>query len=398
LTQKTLILGVSGSIAAYKALNLTRLAREEGLEVRAILTPGATRFVGPLSFSVLSGHRAVTDMWLASQMGEVGHVEWAHQAGVMLIAPATAETIANLAQGHAGDPVCAVALSTRAPLLIAPAMEENMWNNPATVQNVQTLKERGALVIEPESGHLASGREGLGRMAEPETILPYVLRAMTKQSLAGRKVVVTAGPTREHLDPVRFLSNPSTGQMGFAVAQQAWLRGAEVVVIAGPTPFAPPPGVSVKKIQTTEQMLEQCSESLADAHIWVMAAAPADYRPAAFSKGKMKKESGGSELSIEFKRNPDILTGLVEKRHNIYTVGFAAETGSLQQNAKKKLERKQLDLIVANDVTHPQAGFAVDTNVATLVSRTGRITELPVMPKPKVAAAILDHVESDLSD
>ncbi len=391
LAGKHVVLGVSGSIAAYKAVYLTRLLIEARAEVWPVLTPSAARFVGPLTFSALSGHRAVVDLWASGAAGEVGHVELAHRADLVVLAPATADLLARLAQGRADDPLTAIALSTRAPMVVAPAMEDGMWHHEATREHVLTLLRRGVRVVAPGTGELASGRVGAGRLAEPEDILDAAFTALTPQSLAGHTVLVTAGPTREAFDPARFVSNASSGKMGYALARMARRRGARVHLVSGPTVLAPPLGCELTRVETTRDMLEACERLLPETSILVMAAAPADYRPAVFSKAKLKKEQGGSRMSVELESTPDILRSLQARQKGVFVVGFAAESGQLVTNAKDKVEKKDLDLIVANDITRPDAGFAVDTNAVVIIDRDGNAESLPTMTKEAVAEAVLER-------
>ena len=390
LKDKTIVLGVSGSIAAYKSLFLTRLLRERRARVLPVLTKSASRFVGALSFSALAQTRAVTDLWAPAQAGEIGHVEWAHEADLMVIAPATANTLARLSLGLADDPLTAIALATKAPLLVAPAMEDGMWNHPATVQHINALQARGGLLAEPQAGHLASGRTGQGRMMEPESLLELIEAALSPADLSGLSFVVTAGPTQEPLDPVRFLSNYSSGKMGYAIARRAHQRGATVHLISGPSSLSPPTGVHTTHIQTTREMLEAVKSALPQSTTLVMAAAPADYRPESVSPQKLKKT--GAPGSINLQPNPDILTTLLQERAHCFTVGFAAESCDLLQNAQNKLLSKNLDLIVANDITAPNAGFGGDTNTVTLLSPQRSSIQLPTLSKDEVADKILDEI------
>lgn len=394
LAGKHVVLGVSGSIAAYKAVYLTRLLVEAGAEVWPILTLSATRFVGPLTFSALTGHRAVTDMWSAAEAGEISHVELAHRAHAFALAPATADLIARLALGRADEPLGAVALSTRAPWVVAPAMEEGMWLNPATQGHVATLVSRGARIVSPGSGALASGREGKGRLADPEHIFEAILSVLAPQDLAGHRLIVTAGPTREPFDPARFLSNASSGKMGYALARVARRRGAQVTLITGPTDLAPPPDVDVVRVTTTLDLLAACQSAISGATALIMAAAPADFRPSAPAPHKRKK-TPGERFSVDLESNPDILRTLDARSRGLAVIGFAAESQDLAPNARKKLLDKNLDLVVANDITSPHSGFAVDTNAVLLVSREGD-EPLPVMSKEDVASAILDRLVSIL--
>ncbi len=394
---RQIVLGVSGSIAAYKAVYLTRLLVEDGFDLWPILTRAATRFVGAISFSTLCGRAAVTDLWAAAAAGEIGHVELAHRADLLLIAPCTADLIARLAAGRADDPLAAVALATAAPILIAPAMESGMWENTATQKNLNQLRARGVHVVPPDAGALGSGRSGIGRMAQPETIREAALGLLGPNDLNGRKIVVTAGPTREAFDPVRFISNASSGKMGYALARAARRRGADVCLISGPTTETPPPGVEIVSIQTTVQLLEACKAKVAGADVLIMAAAPADYRPTRFSKEKLKKADQPDGMQATLEPTPDVLRELQGVTGSCFVVGFAAETSDIKRRARDKLQAKGLDMIVANDVTRPDAGFAVDTNAVVLIEPDDVETELPVMQKIEVAGAILDRVVARLA-
>ncbi len=393
---KHIVLGVSGSIAAYKAVYLARLCLEAGADVWPVLTAAATRFVGPLTFSALCGHRAVTDLWAQAEAGEIGHVELAHRASLVAIAPATADTLARVALGRADDPLGAICLATRAPLLVAPAMESGMWLHEATQASVATLRQRGAIVVEPEAGQLGSGREGIGRLADPERILAHILRALSPQDLRGRRLLVTAGPTREYADPVRFLSNGSSGKMGYALAAVAWRRGAEVVLVSGPTTLPAPVGVSLVPVVSALEMLEACRTHLSAADALIMAAAPADHRPRVRAPEKRKKVDADS-APFELVENPDILRVLTPRQRGKLAVGFAAETERLVEHARTKLDDKDLDFIVANDVSRSDAGFATDNNAVAILDRLGGLAELSTRPKEDIASAILDRVAARLA-
>lgn len=393
LNEKTIGLCVTGSIAAYKAIYLLRLLTEAGAQVRTVLTRGATRFVAPMSFSALSGHRAITDMWTAAEDGEIGHVELAHNIDALIIAPATADTLARLAQGRANDPVCAVALSTQAPILICPAMEDGMWNHPATQSNVALLRERGAQFLSPTQGALASGRSGSGRMAEPTKIAEQVSALLGPSDLVGVNMLVTAGPTREHIDPARFLSNPSTGRMGIAIAEAARDRGAHVTLVLGATALDKPSGMEVINITSTQDMLEACEQALKQSDVWIMAAAPADYRPAEQHEHKVKKTEGDL-TTLELEKTPDILGSLASVRSGQFVVGFAAETRDVVGYARKKLKRKKLDMIVANDISGKDTGFASSTNAVTLLGADGSEQSVELAPKREIAEAILNRMQS----
>jgi phosphopantothenoylcysteine decarboxylase/phosphopantothenate--cysteine ligase len=392
LTDRTIVLGVSGSIAAYKAAYLTRLLKEAGADVWPILTANATRFVGAMTFSAMTGHRAVVDLWANAQAGEIGHVELAHRADLLLIAPATADLIARLSLGRADEPLGAVALATRAPWVLAPAMESNMWLNSTTVAHVKSLEDRGAHIVAPGHGSLASGREGVGRMAEPEEIFEVVAQVLSPHDYADQNVLVTAGPTREAIDPVRFLSNPSSGKMGFALARQARRRGAKVTLVTGPTTLAPPPGVNLVRIKTTQELLDACQQHLAESTVVLMAAAPADFRVEAPARQKLKKSQKIRTLSLELEQTPDVLMTLKARAPGRIVVGFAAETHNVIEFAREKIVRKDLDLVVANDVTEPQAGFEADTNAVWLIDREGHDTRLSLASKDAIAQAVLDLV------
>jgi phosphopantothenoylcysteine decarboxylase/phosphopantothenate--cysteine ligase len=390
LSGKQLLLGVSGSIAAYKAVYLARLFVEAGAEVWPILTAAATRFVGPMTFAALTRHRPVVDMWSAAEAGEISHVELAHRAEVLVLAPATADLLARLDLGRADDPLAAVALATRAPWVVAPAMESGMWQNPATQAHVNALTARGARFVMPRVGHLASGAQGVGRMAEPDEILEAVLDTLSPHDLRGQKILVTAGPTREPLDPVRFLSNPSSGKMGYAVARAARRRGAEVHLVTGPTSLPVPSGVTVTRVTTTAELAAACEQVFPQASVLIMAAAPADFRPVTAQATKTPKPKARFDLALE--PTVDVLRTLAPSRGGRVVVGFAAETDDVAAKAQAKLVAKDLDLIVANDVSRPDAGFGVDTNVVTLIDRDGVATALPPLSKDAVADQILDRV------
>jgi len=385
-----IVLGVSGSIAAYKAAYLTRMFVEKGAEVWPILTRSGARFLAPLTLSALTGHRAVVDMWSASEAGDISHVEIAQRADVLVLAPCTADLLARLAAGRADDPLAAVALATEAPWVVAPAMESGMWNNPATQESVATLRKRGAHFVMPESGHLASGAVGVGRMADPDVVFEEAVVAVTKKDLAGQRVLVTAGPTRETFDPVRFITNASSGKMGFAVAMMARRRGADVRLITGPTSVPPPHGVEVEQVESTQELLEACERALPETHVLVMAAAPADFRPAAPASRKTRKPRNAFQADLE--PTPDVLKTLAPRQGGRIVVGFAAETDDITNKARAKLAAKDLDLIVANDVSHPEAGFEVDTNIVEIISRDGSSRSFPVMTKEAVANEILNRV------
>ena len=390
LKGKKIVLGVTGSIAAYKAVDVARQLSRAGAEVDVVMTEEATWFVAPLSFRALTGRAVVTGM-VDSPEFIAPHVVLA-KADAVVIAPATANIIARLALGIADDVLCCTVLATTAPVVIAPAMESHMYENPVTQENISRLKGRGFIFVGPEFGRLASGGEGPGRFAATEDIVGVISRVLgRKGDLAGRKVVVTAGGTREPVDPVRCITNRSSGKMGYALAEAARDRGAEVTLITAPTSLARPAGVKVVDVGTAEDMLGAVKRAVLGADALVMAAAVTDYRPRKPSGQKIKKSRAG--LTLELELTPDILG---EVRGNFVRVGFAAESEKLVVNAKKKLKQKSLDLIVANDITAPDSGFGVDTNRVTIVDKAGKVDSLPLLSKREVAERVLDRVAGRL--
>ncbi|MCC6273611.1 MAG: bifunctional phosphopantothenoylcysteine decarboxylase/phosphopantothenate--cysteine ligase CoaBC [Deltaproteobacteria bacterium] len=398
LKGKKILLGVGGGIAAYKSCELLRRLTERGADVHVVLTPSAQQFVTALTFQALSQHPVHTDLFNLTEESEMSHIKLADEADLLLIAPATADLIAKLAHGMANDLLTTVALVARAPVLFAPSMNVNMWEKDVVQENVKTLLSRGYRMVEPAEGYLACGWEGKGRLAEPEVILAAVERhfsgagAAKKKSLAGRKVVINAGPTREFLDPVRFLSNPSSGKMGFALAEAARRRGAEVTLVAGPVALPTPEGVRRIDVVSSAEMREVCEKHFPKADLFIGTAAVGDFAPAKALPQKLKKN--GRALRLELQPTTDILLSLGKaKRKGQVLVGFAAETESLISNAKEKLKKKNLDLIVANDVSQRDIGFAGEDNRVTLIDRGGKATPLEKMPKAAVAERILDAVE-----
>ena len=397
LKEKRIVLGISGGISAYKVCTVASRLTQAGAQVDVVMTEAATRFVAPLTFEALTGRPAYTSMWETG--GEalpthIAHVGLAHAADLVVIAPATANTMAKLAHGLAGDLLSTLSLAARCPILLVPAMDVGMWSNPATQANVDRLRERGVHFAGPARGRMASGLEGEGRMIEPEEIVGHVRWVFGQDgALAGKKVVVTAGPTREPIDPVRFLSNPSSGRQGFALAQAAVDRGAEVTLVTGPVTL--PTSVGVERIDVTsaEAMRQAVLAACAGADALLMAAAVADYRPAETAAQKIKKGEG--ERSLRLARTPDILAAAAAQRAATGSpgvmVGFAAESQDLVANARTKLEAKDLDLIVANDITAHDAGFGAETNRVVVLDRAGNAEELPLMSKGAVAEAILDR-------
>lgn len=390
--QPEVVLGVTGGIAAYKSAELVSRLRKAGISVHVIMTEHATHFVAPLTFETLSNHPVVTDTFARPETWEVEHIALAKRADVFVIAPATANIMAKLACGIADDMLSTTALATKAPMLIAPAMNTGMWTAEATQHNAAVLKARGVYFVGPEGGFLACGDTGAGRMSEPKDIFDAIEKLLSpKHDLAGLRVMVTAGATRERLDPVRFLSNDSSGKMGFALAAAARDRGAEVTLVCGVTTVQPPAGVTLVKVESTEELYQAVTERCEMMDVVIQAAAPADYRFANRYDQKLKKQSG-APLLLELVENPDIAAEVGRRKHAGQTlVGFAAETEHVQENAQRKLEKKNLDLIVANDVTAPGAGFNVDTNIAALITRGG-VMERPLQSKRALAEDILDQV------
>lgn len=390
LEGKSIVLGVTGSIAAFKAVALASELTKQGALVDVVMTEAATHFVAPLSFQAITHRPVHTDMFALLAEVEIGHVSLGQRADVLVIAPATANVLAELATGLADNLLLTTALATRAPTIIAPAMEPLMYSHPATQANVARLRERGAIVLEPAEGRLASGRVGRGRMVEPAEIVEAIRAVLARrQDYAGRRVVVTAGPNYEPIDPVRFVGNRSSGKMGYAIAEAARDRGAEVILVSGPSALTPPAGVRVVPVETALEMQRAVEEAVAGADVLLMAAAVADYRVAEQAERKIKREKEG-DITLRLVRNPDILAGLADRP--IFKVGFAAETDDLLANARGKLERKGAQMFVANDVLAPGSGFGTDTNQVTLLDWLGGVRPLPLMSKRAVADAILDRV------
>jgi phosphopantothenoylcysteine decarboxylase / phosphopantothenate---cysteine ligase len=391
LNNKTIILGITGGIAAYKAADLASKLTQAGAKVEVIMTESAEKFITPLTLRNITHRPVVTDMFELASEWSVQHVALAEAADAVVIAPATANTIARLATGIADNMLGTVVLATKAPVIIAPAMNDNMYANAVTQKNVATLKARGFTFIEPEPGRLASGKiGGKGRLPDTAKIIGAVERVLgQKKDLEGKKVVVTAGGTREPIDPVRHISNRSSGKMGYALAEAARDRGAEVILISANTSVADPGGLTVVDVSTTEEMKQAVEKAVKKADVLLMAAAPADYQPEMVAKNKIKKENKNS-MTIRLVRTPDILAGL---KGRFIRVGFAAESENLVANARKKLENKNLDLVVANDITKADSGFDVDTNRVVLVDKQGKTEELPLMTKREVAEKILDRVK-----
>ena len=388
MEKPNIVLGVTGGIACYKALELVRLLVQDSCTVRVVMTREAAEFVMPLSFQTLSGAPVATDLFSLTQESEIGHINLADSADLMVIAPATANIVGKLASGIADDLLTTVVLATQAPLLVVPSMNVHMLAHPLVQANMAKLRDAGYHVMEAASGSLACGYEGKGRLPEPPAIVEEIRALLRPKDLSGERILVTAGPSREPLDPVRYLSNRSSGKMGYALARAAARRGAEVTLVSGPTALAPPTGVKTVPVVTAEEMRQAVLTEFESVTAVFMAAAVADYRPRATSARKVKR--GDGPLSVEFVPNPDIVAELAARKRHQVVVGFAAETESLMDNARAKLDKKNLDLLVANDVTQEGSGFDVDTNVVTLLDRHGTATPLPLMSKDAVADRIYD--------
>jgi phosphopantothenoylcysteine decarboxylase/phosphopantothenate--cysteine ligase len=390
LKGKEIILGVTGGIAVYKAVELLRLLTRAGATVHVIMTASAREFVTPLTFQTLSMNPVHTELFNLISEREISHISLADRADLFIIAPATANVIGKLANGIADDMLTTTVMATKAPVLIAPAMNVNMYQNPIYRGNESRLKEHGYLFVEPVKGLLACGWEGDGKLQEPAIIFEEALCALSPKDLVGEQILVTAGPTREELDPVRFISNHSSGKMGYAIARAARRRGAHVILVSGPTCLEEPWGVETIRVESAEEMRSAVMACIPKSGIVIKAAAVADYRPEARACKKIKK--GEASLALKLVKNPDILAEVAAAKGSRLLVGFAAETGDLLANAGKKLSEKNLDMIVANDIGATGAGFNVDTNIVKLLFRSGRVEELPLMEKIEVADVILDRL------
>ena len=395
LAARRIVLGVTGGIAAYKAVEIASRLKKAGAEVHVVMTRAAASFVAPLTFREITGRAVVTSMWTEIPAHHVEHIALAELADLVLVAPATANFIAKAAAGIADDLLTTTVLATRAPLYIAPAMNTGMWENPVTQENVMRLRDRGVQVIPPAEGLLACGTTGAGRLPEPEEIVAAVERHFAAaESLAGQRIIVTAGGTEEALDPVRYLSNRSTGRMGYAVAAEAARRGAEVILVSAPTHLDTPAGVRRVNVRSAREMYAAVMAEYETADAVVKAAAVADYRPAEIAPQKIKKSDG--ELTIHLTRNPDILMELGRKKTHQVLVGFAAETENVETYAQGKLAKKNLDFIVANNVAEKDAGFSVGTNRVKIFFKDGRAEEHPLMAKSELAGIILDRLADAL--
>jgi len=389
-------LGVTGGVAAYKAAELVRRLQQDGFTVQVVMTRSAREFITPLTFAALTGQKVITDLF-AESGGEanlesaIEHIAVAQRTDLLLVAPATADILAKFARGIADDFLTTLYLASTAPVVVAPAMNVNMWNHAATQENVEMLRARGVKIVDPDEGYLACGMTGAGRLAGQEAIVAAVHEALhAVRDLAGEKVLVTAGPTHENVDPVRYLTNRSSGKMGYAVAEAAARRGAQVILVSGPTSLEAPAGVERIGVQSAEEMHHVVLEKVAGCSIAIFAAAVADYRPAEPAGQKIKRNNEPTTIALE--PTPDILASVARNKGQRFIVGFAAETDHVAENARKKLAAKSVDLMVANDITAEGAGFDHDTNVVTLFARDGRDLALPRMSKSEVAQRILDEV------
>jgi len=391
LTGKNVLLGVTGGIGAYKAALLVRELQREGAQVSVVMTQNAARFIAPLTLETLSGRPVGLDMFSLTEERTISHIDRTAWADVFVVAPATANYLGKAAGGIADDLLTTITLAVTCPIVLAPAMNTRMWANAAVQKNLETLMSRGARMVPPGVGELACGEEGPGRLAEPERILEEVVSCLGSGDLSGIRVLVTAGPTREAVDPVRFISNRSSGKMGYALAAAAARRGAAVTMISGPVQRSAPDGVAVRKVTTAREMLAGVEENLPEADWLIMAAAVADFAPSKIEKDKVKKGSS-QELTLHLTRNPDILRTISSGKGNRVFVGFAAETRDLVKSARKKAREKNLDLIVANDVSGEETGFESDMNSAVMLDQADLAEEIPRMSKVRMADRILDTV------
>lgn len=390
LDGRHILLGVSGSIAAYKAVDILRRLREQGADVNVVMTKNAARFVSRLTFETLSGRPVFCDEFQEMERKGIGHIDVTDSLDIALIAPATANIIGKVASGIADDALTTALMAIDCPLIIAPAMNDRMYRNPIVQKNIAFLKDQGVRFVEPGTGPLACGTIGQGRLADVEHILQEVSSLLTAGDLAGVTVLVTAGPTRESIDAVRFISNPSTGKMGYAIAAAARDRGATVILISGPAAITPPAGVTVIAVKSAHDMHKAVMDHVEHAHVVIMAAAVSDFKPAVSSDRKIKKHEAPAVIDLE--RTEDILSAVSKAPGKRLLVGFAAETDNVLENAIQKLKSKNLDMIVANDLLKQGAGFGSDTNAVTIIDRTGTQTELPAMPKLEIARRIIDKI------
>ncbi len=387
----TVLIGVTGGIAAYKSAEIVRHLVREGLQVHVVMSRNAQEFITPLTLQVLSGNPVWTETFLLTQEQEIGHISLVDRASLFLIAPATANVLGKVSTGVADDLLTTmVCAATRIPVVFAPSMNVNMYRNPITQENIERLKRFGYIFIEPEEGDLACGYQGVGRLADPETIVERLLGLLSPKDLKEERILVTAGPTEEAIDPVRFLTNPSSGKMGYAIARAAAQRGAKVTLVSGPTSCPPPQQVTLARVRSAEEMRRAVMKDFPESTCVIMAAAVSDFAPANPAKQKVKKQD--ASLTVKLKATPDILLELGQRKEKRILIGFAAETQSLVRNAREKLKKKHLDLIVANDVSRKEIGFQSDSNQVRLIRRDGSISELPLLAKRALAHRILDQI------
>ncbi|MEA3332844.1 MAG: bifunctional phosphopantothenoylcysteine decarboxylase/phosphopantothenate--cysteine ligase CoaBC [Pseudomonadota bacterium] len=386
---KEILLGVTGGIAAYKSVLLLRELTKEGANVNVIMTKSATEFVGPLTFQTLSGNPVTTDIFTLFASSEIGHVALATRADLLVIAPATANIIGKIANGIADDFLSTMVMATLVPVLFAPAMNTNMWASPVVQKNITNLKEMNYHFMDPAEGELACGVIGRGKLADIDAIMDQIKALLSPNDLKGEKILISAGPTEEAIDPARCLTNRSSGKMGYSLAAVARRRGAEVILVAGPSAEFETWGIKVVQCNTAIEMAQAIDDNLEGVTSVIMAAAVADFRPAKQAAEKIKRKG---DYCLELEPNPDILAGLGQRPDKPFLVGFAAETSELLAHAKDKIKRKNLDMIVANDVTAPGAGFGVETNIIKIIDRDGQMTDFPLMSKEKVSGVILDHI------
>lgn len=390
ISGKTIILGVTGGIAAYKACEITRRLVSEGVTLQVIMTKNATEFISPLTLQILSRRRVATEVFDLEWESEIGHISLADSADLLVVAPASANFIGKAASGIADDLLTTVLMAVRAPVILFPAMNVNMYNNPVVQENIERLRKRGFMVIEPAEGDLACGYEGRGRLPDTHEIVEEIEKAFSPKDLSGERILVTAGPTREFIDSVRFISNPSSGRMGYALARAGWMRGAEVVLISGKTDVPAPHGINLVNVVSVLDMYKAVMSRLDWATIVIKAAAVGDYTPVSRFQGKMKK--GLKEFKLELKQTMDILSEIGKKKNGKIIVGFAAETEDIVENALAKLRKKNADLMVANDVSKPGMGFGTDTNIVYFADKYGKVEELPLMTKAEIAERIFDKI------
>ncbi|HLR21359.1 MAG TPA: bifunctional phosphopantothenoylcysteine decarboxylase/phosphopantothenate--cysteine ligase CoaBC [Tissierellaceae bacterium] len=399
LKGKNILLGVTGGIAVYKVADLVSRLRKQNANVEVIMTDAAMEFVNPMTFQTMSNRPVHTDMFNKIHVYDVEHISLAQKADIILVAPATANTIGKIANGMADNLLTTVIMASKSKLIFAPAMNTDMYNNPIVQENIRKLESLGSKFIPPGIGLLACGDYGAGKMAEPEDIVEYVRSSLVEKDLLNKKIVITAGPTIEYLDPIRYISNHSSGKMGYALAKKASERGAKTILISGPTSLTPPIGVEVVNVNTTEEMFKAVGIYFDECDALIKAAAPSDYKPSKVEENKIKKkEQEDEELNIKFMKNTDIVKYYGNLKEDQIVVGFAAETENLLDNAMEKIEKKNLDFIVANDITKKGAGFNKDTNIVNIIDRNTNIDKYPIMSKEKVANIIIDKIISTIDN